>query len=96
MVFEISLTPRAEEEINDAIDWYEGKKIGLGADFYHELVTEFNYIRTYPMHCPVKRDNFREAVINRFPFIIMFRIIEEQLIIYSVFNTYRNPKSKPR
>lgn len=48
-----------------------------------------------PLQFPMKRVPYREAVVTKFPFLIIFELLENSIIVYSVFNTWRNPEKKP-
>lgn len=37
----------------------------------------------------------KEAFLSRFPFLIVYEIVEEVVIVFSVFNTWQNPNKKP-
>lgn len=37
---------------------------------------------------------FRELPLKRFPFVIIYEEFRNQIIVYSVFNTFQNPSKK--
>lgn len=39
----------------------------------------------------IKHNNKRVAVLRRFPYIIAYEQIAQQIIVYAVFNTSQNP-----
>lgn len=95
MAFKIFFTKRAERNIEDAIDYYEFKKENLGLEFYEDLMGNLNYIIENPFMFPVKVYPFREYPLSTFPFVIIYDIVEDVVIVVSIFNTYKNPGKKP-
>ena len=95
MVFEVELLPRAELETIDAISWYESRRKGLGQEFLLSLNFEIQRISNNPFQFPVSRNPFRKVIVRNFPFLIIYRVTEKNILIHSVFNTYQNPNRKP-
>ncbi len=75
--------------------YYESTKIGLGEIFLAQLDNCFDRILTQPLQFPMKRAPYREDIVSKFPFLIIFELQEESILVYSVFNTWRNPEKKP-
>ena len=95
MVYKTVLTSRAELEIEDAVDWYESRQVNLGFRFLEELKSHILQIAKSPLRYPKKYNAFRELQMRKFPFVVIFQLMDTQIVIYSVFNTYRNPANKP-
>lgn len=98
MAFDYILLSRARNEIFEAINWYERRRPGLGEEFLIAVENELKRIIEDPLQFPKSHNfkiGFRRAVLKRFPFIIIFSLSTDQVIVHSVFNTYRNPKLKP-
>ena len=96
MEYEIEIKNEANLEAINAYLYYEDKRIGLGEEFLAHLDSYFDRIRTYPEHFPQKRKPYREAFIKRFPFLIVYEITGNKVIVYSVFNTWQNAKKKKK
>ena len=91
------IEPEAQEEIDKAIEWYESKQIGLGADFFNYLDGYFQTLKNGKALFEIKRKPvFRELPLKRFPFVIIYEEFQNQIIVYSVFNTFQNPDKKKR
>lgn len=41
---------------------------------------------------PVAVDDFRRALVRRFPFEIFYELIEHSIVIYSVFHSSQDPE----
>lgn len=96
MKYELIIKEEAHLEIIEAFLYYEEKKVGLGESFLDQLDSYFNWIKHYPYHFSEKRRPYREAVIKRFPYLIVYEILEDKVIVYSVFNTWQDPSGKKR
>ena len=95
MSYELLVTPKAKAEITGGYIYYETLKPGLGEKFLEQLDFYFNRITTSPEQFTQKRAPYREAFIKKFPFLIIFEIRNNSIIVYSVFNTWQNPEKKP-
>jgi plasmid stabilization system protein ParE len=94
MAYVLEIQDDANAEIVQAYAYYEEKREGLGEEFIKNLDTYFERIIANPKHFPEKRKPYREAVVKRFPYLIVYEITEKKIIIYSVFNTWQNPSKK--
>ncbi len=96
--YSISFHPEAEKEYLESVKWYESALSGLGDDFINEIEITLNRIDSNPLLFPIKKFNLREAVVKKFPFIIVFELKpkESEIRIVSVFHTSRNSKKKLR
>lgn len=95
MAFKVDVLPRVELEITDAYLWYESKSAGLGEKFFKAVEDQINGIRENPYQFPIVRSGFRKAVIRLYPYIVLFKISGEAIVIHSVFHTHLNPNKKP-
>lgn len=80
----------ARIDLYDASIWYEDRRVGLGGEFLNVL----DYLEDNPLLFSVIKDDFRQVVMKKFPFVIVYRIVESEIRIISVFHTSRNPKKK--
>ena len=98
IVNKIIFHPRVQEELLQSFKWYEETKLGLGELFFDLVNKKIIELAEHPTRYPTIRKGFRQATINKFPFVIIYEFINEEgyILISSVFNTYRNPKLKFR
>jgi hypothetical protein len=96
MKYSLEIKDEANLETIEAYLYYEGKRTGLGEEFLEHLDTYFDRITANPKHFPKKRKPYREAFIKRFPFLIIYEIEKNKVIVYSVFNTWQNPDKKKK
>jgi len=96
MSFKIILQPRARKELLDAWIWYEEKQTNLGDRFEIEVYKQLKEIEQHPKRYPERKQFFRETKIQTFPYLIIYRIDEEEklILISSIFHASRNPEAK--
>jgi len=94
MLYKIVLQPGAEEDIDDAYNWYENQQPGLGDLFLKELVAFYKKLEINPKIFSKATKRYRQAILNRFPFVIIYLITKTEVHIYSIFHTSRNPAEK--
>jgi plasmid stabilization system protein ParE len=96
MKFKLIIKEEAVIEIEDAFIWYEKEKVGLGQEFVVALEENYEKIIANPFLYQIGYKNFRIAVMQRFPYKIVYRIDEDTVVVFAVFHTSRNPKSLNR
>ena len=95
MAFEIYIETEAQNEIDEAIDWYESKQLGLGEEFLEYLDGYYETLKTEIPQFQIKRKPFlRELPLKRFPSVIIYRLMDKTIVVYSVFNTRQDPIKK--
>lgn len=96
MGFKILILKLAEFEINESIDFYESRSKGLGKRFLIYLKSYYQILKTSPELFEIKKQPFyRDLALVKFPFVIIYEILNNDVLIHSVFHTSRNPEEKP-
>lgn len=97
MDYKLVILPLAQKEIDTALFWYESKQKGLGIEFLAYLESYFLGLKEGISIFQIKRKPyFRELPLKRFPFVIIYEIRVREIIVFSVFNTHKNPNKKLR
>jgi plasmid stabilization system protein ParE len=92
MIERIVYTPEAEQDVADAYSWYEAREPGLGEEFLRCVEACVLIIQRHPYLYPVAADEFRRALVRRFPFEVFYEPDEDSLVIYSVFHCSQDPQ----
>lgn len=66
MKFHVVVEPRAVEDIQDAIDYYDSRQIGLGEQFYETLNEHINSLETNPYY-QLKYKDYNGCQLKNFP-----------------------------
>jgi plasmid stabilization system protein ParE len=91
MSLPIVFRPDARAEFDDAADWYEQRRPGLGPVFTEAVQDILDSIAAMPrMHAVVYKD-VRKAVVSGYPYIVLYREDQGTLLVVSVFHTSRDP-----
>lgn len=95
-MFDIVIEPRALDDIQVGIDYYDSIKIGLGELFYNIINEYIEAISINPFY-QIRYKDYRALPISKFPYIIIFYLDEsiKTAYIISIFNTNQNPNNYP-
>jgi len=91
MKYKVIVRPEAEDDLKDAISWYEDKRTGLGYDFLLQVDAGINFINRNPEIHPIDYKGARKHLIKRFPYKIIYLVEEEEIIILAVIHGKRRP-----
>lgn len=92
--YNLQIRPLATIEIIEAYDWYEAQKEGLGLDFLNELEVFYSNLTQNPFTYSYYEAPVRQGKINRFPYLVVYEIFDETIVVYSVFMAKQNPSRK--
>ena len=91
MSLPVVLRPEARAEFDEAFDWYEQQRPGLGVDFVAHVQEVVNRLGATPeLHAQVFQD-IRRAVVRRFPYSVFYKIEPQQVVVLAVFHSRRDP-----
>lgn len=92
MTRRLTLRPEAMAEIHEATRWYAERALGLDSAFLDEVARVLHEIRTSPTRYPIADADIRKAVLTRFPYLILFRAREDEVVVISCIHGRRDPK----
>ena len=92
MPYQSGIRAAAEADIQEAYEYYEQCREGLGADFLLCIEESLNKITNNPGHYPVVYKNIQRILVKRFPFGIFFVIHEQSIVVLAVMHGRRNPR----
>lgn len=91
MIYSISFHEMAESELNEATDYYESKVAGLGRAFLSEVERVSRFIQQNPESAPIILKVVRRKILSRFPYSIMYSIVNDSIRILAIANHKRRP-----
>ena len=91
MSLPIGLRREAEEEFDEAFDWYESRQTGLGEKFAAEVQKVFDRISGSPHAHRIVFADIRKGVVRRFPYCVYYRPHSDRIEVIAVFHTSRDP-----
>jgi toxin ParE1/3/4 len=83
----------ASDEFRDAVRWYEGRRLGLGAEFFDAVVTTIATIQANPeigAQCSTD-GRTRRILLDKFPYQLVYRLRAEELVIVAIAHLKRRP-----
>ena len=92
MKYSLRLRSTAEEEIASIALWYEAQSPELGSKFLDKVDQSLEKISENPLQYRVISKRLRRALMKRFPYIIFFRIIENEILIVGCRYAGQNPE----
>jgi plasmid stabilization system protein ParE len=89
----VRFLPSASAELAAVRAYYNGKRRGLGAEFSREVRAALARIRSAPLACPKVPDapNARRALLERFPYCVVFYVDGKTVFIVAVAHMSRRP-----
>ena len=92
-VFSVYIEQEAFDDIQNAINFYNSRKEGLGKQFFNTINRHFLVLRKNYLSFSIKYDNIRCMRVKKFPYMIHYRIIktEHKINITAVFCTHSDP-----
>jgi plasmid stabilization system protein ParE len=92
VTYVVIVQPEAEADINDAYRWYENREPGLGGEFLGEVTTALSRIANNPLHYPELYGTARRGCVRRFPYIVIYVVRLDQIVILAVLHQRQNPR----
>lgn len=93
MTRSIRLRPEAESELADAVDWYESRGKGLGAEFLRAVEAAFANVLRNPLAYQAIEESVRRAPVRRFPYSVLYTVSDGEIVVLACFHGRRDPKS---
>lgn len=95
--FTIRVLSAAENDIDEAFEYYSDINSNLGQRFIKQLNSAFNDLKKNPFY-QIRYDSFRMKIVTKFPYIIHYILDEDRQIVfvYGIRNSYQNPDKFPQ
>jgi toxin ParE1/3/4 len=87
----------AERELEDAEEWYERERPGLGSEFVAEVEAALLRVCTTPKafvcvaDLPPQLSEIRRAHLHRFPYHLVYFVHDDAVRILAVAHNHRRP-----
>jgi plasmid stabilization system protein ParE len=92
MAAELIIAPEAQQDVDEAYSWYEDHRPGLGEEFLSCVDASIQAICRMPELYAKAHEEYRRALVRRFPYAIFYEYSGGNVVIYSIFHTSRNPQ----
>lgn len=81
----------AQQELHDAITYYEEQAPGLGDDFLSAVIDACDLLSRHPKAAPLVAGDARRLVMRRFPYNLIYSLIGGEPRILAVAHQSRIP-----
>ncbi len=87
----VRLLPEAEVELEAAASRYEGWQPGLGLALVREVRKACSLVSERPLGSRVVHGEIRRKIVSRFPYAILYRVEQDEIIVVAVSHRRRRP-----
>ena len=87
----VIIRPRAEADIEDAFNWYEAERAGLGQEFRAALRSALAALAEGPQRYPVVFRGARRIRLKRFPYSVYYREFADVIAVLACTHGHRHP-----
>ena len=97
----LTVSPEANADILEAVVWYESRRPGLSLKFEEDLDRRIEAIRQAPDGYALIDRGYRQALLKRFPYSVVFRATAARVVVVAVPHHKRDQRAwlgrlKPR
>jgi hypothetical protein len=94
---ELRIASIADGDIVDGGVWFERQRPTLGGDFLDAVQAALDEITQSPLACPTLilpglrfKAPLRWLGLGRFPYLVIFEVTDDEIVIYAVVNSHRD------
>lgn len=88
----VRIRPEAELDLQDAYDYFEQCRAGLGAEFMECVQSSLAKISSNYKYYPIVYNSIRRILVSRFPFAVFFKVVNHIIVVFAVLHCAREPK----
>ena len=81
--------PLTASDLDSAFSCYNQQRAGLGEEFRSEVYAAIERIRSNPFHFAIVEHDIRRCFVRRFPYGILFRIVNHETLRVLVIRHHR-------
>lgn len=88
----IRVLTSAEQELAEAVNYYNEQSPGLGYEFAAEVKNTLNRIVSFPNAWPLFSTRSRRCIANKFPYGVLYQMRPDHILIVAIMHLKRDPK----
>jgi plasmid stabilization system protein ParE len=92
---ELRIDPAARQDIEKGVDWYDLQRFGLGEEFLRDVELRLRDLVIFPERWPVVRRDVRRALLPRFPHLLFYRVLDDEVVVIACVHPKRHVKHWP-
>ncbi|WP_323016279.1 type II toxin-antitoxin system RelE/ParE family toxin [Castellaniella sp.] len=87
----IWLLQPAQQELAEAIGYYNHERPGLGDAFRHEAWQAIERIQAFPMAWSPLTEHIRRCQLHRFPYGVIYAPAAREIVVVAIAHLHRSP-----
>jgi toxin ParE1/3/4 len=87
MTYTLVVQSEAVVDMQEAFEWHEERRTGLGFELMTEIEVGFERICKHPQHYASINEKYRRLRTNRFPYLVIYEIEDNNIIVIAVKRT---------
>ena len=89
--YRLQIASLAESDLQDAFLWYQERNGLIAAAFREEAFDVIERIGKAPLGMPADEEGNRRRVLRRFPYSVVYELVEDTVTILAVTHHRRRP-----
>jgi len=89
---QIRFLPEADIDLAEARVWYGLQCDGLDVKLMQRIDETLRRISVAPRRFPLIHRHLRRAIVRQFPFAIFYEVTKNEIVVFAVFHSRRDPK----
>jgi hypothetical protein len=94
MNFTLIVYNNVADEVESAALYYESRQGGLGLRFLNDWEKALSVLENHPLGYQKKYKTFRQIQLQKFPYLIMYEIDGDNILVYRIINAKRHPNKR--
>lgn len=75
------------------LNFYNERASNLGKRFANQVIETVLSVRENPLQYPLVFETYRQAIVPKFPFVLIFEFVDDKVILLAIFHTSRHPEN---
>ena len=96
MSWRVSIRAAGERDLNEARNWYEEQRPGLGGEYLAAVAEALIRLETDPLRPTVYYRGFRRFLTRRFPYKLFYRVEGETVVVFRILHGSREQSRQLR
>ena len=85
--------PLVRTDIDEAVNWYEDQRAGLGLEFAADFLSHYRRLPRYAHLYSVRFDDVRRLNLDHFPYGVFYVIREPEIWLLAVLHASRDTET---
>ncbi len=92
MIYEVVVLESVYDELEEAALKYQEIRDDLGLSFFDKWNLALEYLEKNPLYFQKKSKQLRTIKLDRFPFLIVYEVIKNNVYVYRLIRAQKEPK----